>query len=259
MSASQQPGLKPDGMIKAINRFDPVRARSFEEAERHYLEIHHAFARAMHRASDAVLQYVPNRALAQYDVNGGFDQDPEAWRYVFHLRREDLPDAQSFIPEGDRQAIWADHTNCLRNIRALEVAPEVLADKCTGQMVFVKYVFEYHFTADVPAATAEAAYQEEHLPRLRALLGEAFGFRKCITNKALRQAVTAPLAEEGQILTGDYIDPESVYRIEEYWFDNAAWGADFFGDPRVRDLLRAPERGRMEGYLVEEKCGVDKF
>lgn len=246
-------------MIKAINRFDPVQSRSFEEAERHYLEIHHAFARAMHRRNDFVLQYVPNRALRQYDINGRFDQSPDAWRYVFHLRRDDLPDAQAFLPDADRETIWKDHTRCLRNIRALEVEPEVIADRCSGQMTFVKYIFEYHSTDAVPAADAERWYTNDHLPGLRALLADAFGFRKCVTNRALRQGVIRALQEEGQILTGEYVDPASVYRIEEYWFDNHAWGSDFFFDEQVRSLLGAPELGRIEGYLVEEKCGVDKF
>lgn len=245
-------------MVKAINRFDPVRSKTLDEAERHYVEIHHTFAREMHRRNDAVLQYLPARAVGQYDINGEFDQTPDAWRYVIHLRRDDLPDAHSFLPESDRQTIWTDHTQCIRNIRGLEVQPETVLDRCTGQMVFVKYLFEFHAEGS-EQAEAKRHYVGQYLPRLKALLGAAFGFRKCVSNKVIRQVVTAPLQEEGQIVTGEYVEPVSAYRIDEFWFDNVAWGGDFFRNPATRALLRDKDLGRMEGYFVEEKCGVDKL
>lgn len=246
-------------MTKAINRFDPVARQSFEASERHYLEVHHPFARKMHREADIVQRYVANRALSMYDINGEFSRAPLAWRYVIQLRRDDLPDAQSFLPRDMREAIWNDHINCIRNIRSLEVEAETVLDRCTGQMVFVKYLFEFHGNPTVSRESGEAWYVRDYLPAMRKLLAGAFGFRKLDTNRALRQAAVTALKEPGQILTGEYLPPESVYRIEEYWFDNATWGGDFFRDPAVLKLLNAPQLGRLEGYLVEERCGVDKF
>src|SRR5690606_18777771 len=78
------PRVRPGGPMKRIDRFDPVPGKTRAECDRHYLEIHHAFARNMYRSPEADVQlYVANRALGQYDINGGFDQDPTAWRFVF--------------------------------------------------------------------------------------------------------------------------------------------------------------------------------
>lgn len=246
--------------MKRIDRFDPVRSRTFEEAERHYVEIHHRFAREMYRRDDSVvLQYIANRALRQYDVNGNFGQTPKAWRYVIQEVSEGLHQANSFISEWAREIIWRDHLNCIRNIKAYDVEAETILDRRSGQMSFAKYVFEYHRKDDVSIEDCDRYYTGEHLPALRECLDKAYGVRLMITNRVLREAETKPFEEEGQIITGDYLPSSGTYRFEEYWFDNDGWGGDFFKQDAIRRLLYSPFFATMEGYLVEQRCGVDKL
>lgn len=246
-------------MAKRFNRFDPVRSRSFEEAERHYVEIHHRFARDMYRyGGDAVFLYVANRALRQYDVNGEFEQEPSAWRWVIHEEVDGLEQANEWLPEWARETIWRDHLNCIRNIRVREVDPDVDIDRRTGQMIFVKYVFEYHRGDETSLEACEEHYRREHLPVLESELADAFGFRRFVSNRVTRVGETIPFEEEGQIVTGNFLPSSPTHRIEEYWFDNAAWGGEFFRRDAIRRLVHGSFYESAEGYLVDVRCGVDK-
>lgn len=246
-------------MAKRFNRFDPVSKRTFDEAERHYVEIHHRYAREMYRyGGPAVQKYITNRALRQYDVNGEFDQSPTAWRWVIHEEIDGLEAANEWLPEWARDMIWRDHLNCIRNIRVREVEPDVDIDRRSGQMTFVKYVFEYHRRGDTGLEACESYYQSEHLPTLERALAEAFGFRRFVSNRVTRVGETVPFEEEGQIITGNYLPSSPTHRIEEYWFDNFAWAGEFFRRDEIRRLVHSSPYGETEGYLVEERCGVDK-
>lgn len=246
--------------MKRIDRFDPVRSRTFDDAERHYVDIHHRFVRNMYRRDDSVVhQYIANRALGQYDINGGFDQVPTAWRYVIEEVNDDLQAADDFISGWAKDIIWLDHLNCIRNIKAYDVEANTVFDKISGQMIFVKYLFEYHRREDVSVEACDDYYVGTHLPGLGERLENAFGFRKFVSNRVLREAETQPFNEEGQIITGNYLPSSLTYRFEEYWFDNVAWAGEFFGQDEVQQLLRAPFYASTEGYLVEQRCGVDKL
>lgn len=246
--------------MKRIDRFDPVTTQPLEESERHYVEVHHPFARSIFRRDDSrVYQYVANRAVRQYDVNGGFDQRPDAWRFVIEEVDDDIQTANEWLPAWVQQSVWRDHTNCIRNIQAFDVNAEEVLDRRSGQMVFVKYLFEYDRPADVTADELDEHYSTNHLPALRERLRDAFGFRLFVTNRVLRQVAADDLEEEGQVLTDQYLRETYRYRYEEYWFDNSAWGEEFFRQDEVQSLLRSSAYASMSGYEVVVRCGVDKL
>jgi hypothetical protein len=242
--------------MKRIDRFDPVPGKTRAECDRHYLEIHHAFARNMYRSDEADVQlYVANRALGQYDINGGFDQDPTAWRFVFEDVRDGLDGANAFIPEWAKDTIWEDHRRCLANFRGYDVEPETVLDRVSGQLISVKYLFEYHRPEGMEVEEAEAYYADVHLPRLRERLDGAFGVRRAITNRVLRQ--TAMLDDAGQVISNEYMPSTTAHRYEELWFDNVAWGGEFFRQREIVELMHGSPL-TVEGYHVDQRCGVDK-
>ena len=60
-------------MGKHFSRFDPTPSRSPEECERHYTQVHVHMAQELLRPMPSLLSYHTNRAVAQADVNGGWE------------------------------------------------------------------------------------------------------------------------------------------------------------------------------------------
>lgn len=246
--------------MKRIDRFDPAADRGLEESERHYLEVHHPFARSIFRREDSrVKRYVANRALRQYDVNGNFKKEPDAWRFVLEEVDDDLEDAVAWLPEWVRETIWTDHLNCISNIRAYDVEPTVVHDYRTDQTALVKVLFQYERNSDESSDSSNDYYESDILPLLKSRLEDAFGFRLFITNKVLRQTDVEDLSEEGQVIAPTYRDQTECLRFDEFWFDNVDWAHEFFHAPEVRDHVQGARFGTVSGYLVEERCGVDKL
>jgi hypothetical protein len=103
-----------------MNRFSPPPAVGREAAERHYVEAHHPFMRRMFREhGEYLLRYVSNLAAAQYDLGGGFGEQPSAWRFVITEVDDATPGAAGFLPERFVPLIWEDHRKCLQDIGGL--------------------------------------------------------------------------------------------------------------------------------------------
>ena len=223
-----------------MNRFSPPPAVGREAAERHYVEAHHPFMRRMFREhGEHVRRYVSNVALAQYDIGGGFREQPSAWRFVI----TEVDDPAAFLPEHFQALIWEDHRKCLQDIDAWEVEETVVVDRRSGQTGLVKYLF---------------LHQAEPPPALGALFAAAYGARLYLSNRVLREAATTDEHGPGAAYSGGYRDTAQLAALDELWFDNAAWAEEFFASEPVLGLLRDSPLGRVEGYRVAEAIGVDK-
>ena len=246
-----------------MSRFLPSTRKSFDEAERHYLEVHHRFARGLFRHhAPTVNRYATARAVAQYDINGRFDRMPDVWRFIV-LRYADQPPTQGtaakeWLPPWAEQLIVGDHTNFLREVRPFVVDEQVLVDRRSGQLSSAKFVFEFERAED---ASVEEAAKSRAVVRaaLLAAAEDAFGLRLYTENRVLTEAEMAPVLEPGQAYTGRVHDSTAMVCIDEWYFDHRAWGEEFFASGPVVEALRAPDGfARVGGYVVEELVGVDR-
>lgn len=250
--------------MKRMSRFQSSSLLPLAQCEDHYLKVHHAFARDMFRYhAPTVQRYATGRATAQYDLNAGFAQAPDVWRFIV-LEFEDHPDdaggessGEEWLPPWAEEAIVNDHTNFLREVRPFRVEPDVLVDRRTGQTTTVKYVFEFERAEDASADECRRARN-----RIRAGLVEAgdhaFGLRLLTENRVTTEAAMEPVREAGQAYGGRTLDETTMMYIDEYYFDHEAWGDEFFGSEGVRGLLRATPFRRIGGYKVDELVGVDR-
>ena len=109
-------------MGKSIGRFDPTPSRTAEECERHYTQVHVRMAQDLLRPVPSLLSYHTNRAVAQADVNGGWNQRPRAWRFV--VLRFTPGATLAFTPE-QNEMVAQDHVNCLYRLRQGDVDEHV--------------------------------------------------------------------------------------------------------------------------------------
>jgi hypothetical protein len=249
---------------KRITRVEPAGAIGRAASERHYVNVHHAYVRRMYRAHEApTLRYAANLAVAQHDLTGRFEEEPDAWRWQVSEVCEALSGADSFVPDAVRGLIWEDHLKCIEGIEAGEYEERNLVDRRSGQLSCAKYLFTYRSAAPPggPAATpAERGrhYDEVHLPALTALAEEAFGLRLFVSNRMVREAATEDGFGPGASIATGYVDAPRTLAIEELYFDNRDWGDEFFGRPEVLALLHHSLLGRVEGYAVTETIGIDE-
>ena len=181
-------------MGKHFSRFDPTPSKSPEECERHYTQVHVNIAQELLRPRPSLLSYHTNRAIAQADVNGGFNQRPRAWRFAV-LRF--APGATlAFSPE-QNEMVAQDHVNCLYRLRSCEAEETVLLDRLGGQTALAKFMLE----ADRPASVdPEQAWRSftELADRVLAAMDGTFGARALFVNRVLNEVECEPLDVEGQ-------------------------------------------------------------
>ncbi|MFQ5516676.1 MAG: hypothetical protein ACE5E8_03805 [Acidimicrobiia bacterium] len=241
-------------MSKSISRFRPVVQQSPAESERHYVEVHVPFAQRMLRGKPQVITYHTNLVVGEYDVRGRWQQSPTAWRFVVLTFEEG---ASLAFTDDEKRIVSNDHRNCLQELRACSVAERVMFDQLSGQTSLAKYLFEFDRRPDTPHD--EAKQHIEHIAErfLEAAHG-AFGLRRVILNHVLSEAVTEPLDQEGQLITGRLRPDTDKTAYLEVYFDNDDWGGDLFEQPAIRELLADRCFAVAKGYLVDERCGLDR-
>ena len=258
--------------MKRISRFLPTALRPRHEADEHYEAVHHRFAMRMFREhAPAVTRYATNHAAARYDLASTFRLRPaDAWRFIVLEFGDpaaeegagggdgDDPDprrgGKEWLPAWAENAIVADHTNFLREVRPFEVAPSVAVDRRTGQTSLAKYLIEVEDTGSGAGA--------EVLDSVRGALADAaanaFGLRLHIANDVVREAEMAAVDEPGQAYTGRYRERTGMHAIDEMYFDHTVWAEEFFASPAVRPALLARSGVRVAVYAVAELVGVDR-
>ena len=247
---------------KKISRLQPVDPARRDESERHYAQVHHTFARdQFRRVATDVTGYHGNRALGQFDLNGTFTERPDEWRFVITRWNAVGPEAShtvGFMSETLRNLFYADRAKCIGSVAACEVTETVLLDRLSGQTSLAKYLFRYGPEQFGDFDDFTSYYDGEHLPLLQRSIDRAYGLRLCLTNRVVQEAELKTRADGSMEYTGNYLERPSTYQFEEYYFDHDGLAHEFFTSAEMLCLLRDSRFGRVPGYQVEEKCGVDR-
>jgi hypothetical protein len=239
-------------MGKSIGRFDPTPSRTPEECERHYTQVHVRMAQDLLRPMRSVLSYHTNRAVAQADVTGRWNQRPRAWRFV--VLRFTPGATLAFSPE-QNEMVAQDHVNCLYRLRQGDVDEHVLLDRLDRQLALAKFMIEADRAAGLDADAAWDAFSAL-AERVRAVTDGAFGARRLILNRALNEVECEPLDVEGQRPIGLLKDTTRVGYIEAY-FDHARWGEEALGVLAAEGALRDPALVGVNLLRIEENTPLD--
>jgi hypothetical protein len=239
-------------MGKSIGRFDPTPSRTAEECERHYTQVHVRMAQDLLRPVPSLLSYHTNRAVAQADVNGGWNQRPRAWRFV--VLRFTPGATLAFTPE-QNEMVAQDHVNCLYRLRQGDVDERVLLDRVDRQLALAKFMIEADRAPGVSGDSAWEAFSAL-ADRVRGAMDGAFGARRLILNRVLNEVECEPLDVEGQRPIGISEDTTRVGYIEAY-FDHARWGEEALGVVAAEGALRNPALVDANLLRVEEQAPLD--
>jgi hypothetical protein len=239
-------------MGKSIGRFDPTPSRTPEECERHYKQVHVRMAQDLLRPMPSLLSYHTNRAVAQADVNGGWNQRPRAWRFV--VLRFTSGETLAFTPE-QNEMVAQDHVNCLYRLRQGDVDEHVLLDRVYRQLALAKFMLEADRAPGVDAEAAWAVFSALG-DRLLSVMDGAFGARLLIVNRVLNEVECEPVDVEGQRPIGLLEDSTRVGYIEAY-FDHARWGEEALGGLVAEGALRDPALVDVNLLRVEELAPLD--
>jgi hypothetical protein len=224
------------------------------------MAVHHTFARAEFQQLPALIGYHPNRAVGKFDLNGCFEERPDAWRFV--VTRFEAPDGAAhtvgFMPEWLRDLFYADRKSCIGSVAACDVDEHVVVNRLTGQTSLVKYLFLHLPEQYGSAAEFAAHYRDHHLPVLTGAARTAPGLRLFISNPVLQEADMVDRPDGTMAYTGGYRDTAGTYCFDELYFDHEGLAAEFFTSAPVLRVLRDSPVGKLCGYHVEEKCGVDR-
>ena len=239
---------------KSIARFDPVSSHPVDESERHYSAVHFPFAQRLLYDMPQVVSYHTNRVLRQYDLCGGWNQRPTAWRFV--LLVFDAGRGLEFTREIN-ELITQDHLNCLKSLRSCGVEETTVLDRLSGQTTLGKYLIEFDRAPSVGAVEADArlgAITEGLLEHFR----DAFGTRLIRSNRVSVEGEAEAVREPGQRSTGRVLPETDKHAYLEIYVDDTNWGDDVFARSDVRALLREPCFSTLAVYHVEERCGIDR-
>ena len=239
-------------MGKVIGRFDPTPSRTPEECERHYTQVHVHMAQDLLRPMPSLVSYYTDRAVAQADVNGGWAQRPQAWRFV--VLRFAPGETLAFTPE-QNEMVAQDHVNCLYRLRSCEVQETVLLDRLDGQLTLCKFMIEADRDPSVDPDEAWGAFTAL-AQRTLAAMQQAFGARRLLLNRVVNEVECAPLDVEGQRPIGLLADTTRLGYIEAY-FDHWRWGEQALGALAAGDALAHPALVDVHLLRVDELAPLD--
>jgi hypothetical protein len=219
--------------IKRIMQFQPSALRPREECERHYLDVHSAWAVRTFRGMDDLVSYHTNLVVRQWDIAGGFGRSPDLWRFA---EMRSTPDGAFEFPRGVAEMLSDDHQNFLSHLRRFDVEERVLFDRRSGQLTSAKYVIVLDrpdglASAEVPRGVAQV------VDVLGALLEDSYGARLLVEDRVLCERENVAMREPGQRPTGRVMADSSRLAFLALHFDDEVWGDEFFARPEVRRAM----------------------
>jgi hypothetical protein len=210
-------------------------------------------AQELLRPTPSLVSYHTNLAVAQADINGGWNQQPRAWRFA--VLRFAPGETLAFSPE-QNEMVARDHVNCLYRLRSCDAEETVLLDRVCGQTALAKFMLEADRPASVDPEQAWSSFTELADQVLAAMDG-AFGARALFLNRVLNEVECEPLDVEGQRPIG-LLDATTRVGYLEAYFDHRRWGEEALGVlardgalGRVRDLVE------VNFLRVEEQAPLD--
>jgi hypothetical protein len=204
------------------------------------------------RPMPSLLSYHANRAVAQADVTGGWNQRPRAWRFV--VLRFTPGATLAFTPE-QNEMVAQDHVNCLYRLRQGDVEEHVLLDRVERQLALAKFIIEADRAPGVEAGAAWDVFSSL-ADQVLGAMDRAFGARRLIVNRVINEVECEPLDVEGQRPIGILEDTTRVGYIEAY-FDHARWGEEALGVLAADGGLRDPALVGVNLLRVEEQAPLD--
>ena len=201
----------------------------------------------------ALVSYHVDRAVAQADVVGGWEQRPRAWRFV--VLRFDPGEVLEFSPE-QNEMVAQDHVNCLYRLRHTDIEETVLLERRDGQLALAKFLIEADRAPGVSADEGWAAFSAL-ADRVREQMDAAFGARLLILNRVLNEVECEPVDVEGQRPIG-LLDETTRVGYLEIYFDHARWGREALSPLVGEGLLRAPRLVDANLLQVEEHAPLSR-
>lgn len=164
------------------------------------------------------------------------------------------------LPEAFADLVSEDHRNFLRDMRMFTAVEELRVDRRTGQTSLAKFSLHVDRKSTTPPGEAEHRLQRMLHPIIDAAAA-AFGARLVSYDRVFRQAQSAALDEEGQVMSPHLLMSETP-RVghADFYFDAAEWGEEFFAAQRehLEAVLYDSAFERAHLYQVEERGQVDK-
>jgi hypothetical protein len=258
IDASTESAHRPERQpwTKRVMQFQPSSLRSRVECERHYLEVHSAWAVRTFQAMDDLVSYHTNAMLRQWDIAGGFRRSPDLWRFAEMRSR---PDSRFEFGPGVAEMLSLDHQNFLSHLRRFDVEEYLWLDRRSGQLTSAKYVL----TLDRPDTMAETEAPErvaDVAGRVRSLLAGSYGARLLLEDRVLCERENVAMREPGQRPTGRVVVDSRRLAYLSLHFDDEVWGDAFLARPEVREALADAGfgHGSFAGYHVLERAPHDR-
>lgn len=248
------PSVQP--WTKRIMQFQPSALVSVAESDRHYRQVHSAWATDIFRTTDSLVSYHTNLLTGQWDLRGGFGRTPDLWRYA--AMRSDPLRGLEFAP-GTAALLSHDHQNFLRELRRFDVEETVRFDCRSGQMTSAKFVLVLDRPEGGDAEQAADAVAEV-TDTVSTALERSYGARLLVANRVLCERENVAMREPGQRPTGRILPDSTRLAFLEIWFDEQIWGEEFFCRPELLALqtssVFAP--AAITAYRVDERSPHDR-
>jgi len=245
--------VSPPSQVKTVSTFDALASLPKADCERHYVDVHRPWGRGMLLERSDVLSYETARAIARYDLLGGFRQRPGAWRYVLIRRR---PGSVGPFPPDVADTIAEDHRNFLQNYRGFAGTEEVLLDRRSGQSSFVAYIFEVDRSPAVLDEPADHALARVIGPLLE-WAAAAPGLRAMTLDRVETEADAEAIDAPRQRPIGRWLERTDRLGFLEFLFDQEEFAEDWFGSRPVHAVLSDRRIANIIGHRVELSCGFD--
>jgi hypothetical protein len=245
-------------MQKLITRFMPPTTHPAAEAEAQYVGVHIPTARDLFVKQPEEIAYYTLKAARQYDYGGRWNHRLTAWRFV--IRYLDPGQALEGAAADDlrqRQLLAKrDQPHSIGGVRRFDVAEELLLDRRSGQTASVKCLFEYERAAEMPADEARRIVRSI-CDEVAARAASAVGFRMLLVDWIERE-VEIVWGAHGQYDAKEWLPQSTCVAILELVFDSEFWAEQFFAQDGMNLLMLDSRLANSAGYLVTERCELDK-
>ena len=244
-------------MQKLITRFMPPSTHPVEESEAQYVGVHVPTARDLFLMQPEEITYYTLKVVRQYDYGGRWNHRLTAWRFVVRYLEPDkaLPRGSAANLPARQLLAKRDQPHSIGGVRRFDVEEEIVLDQRSGQTAQVKYLFEYERGPQVSPEVAGQVIRSLTRELVERAQG-AIGFRLLLIDW-IKSEIEIHWQPSGQYETGAWL-PSTCVAMLEFVFDSDYWGELFFSQDGMNLLMLDSRFAESAGYLVYERCELDK-